>query len=108
MGEMLPSLIWEQVDIPKMGLGSSSSQVILPEIAVPDDRCHLWPLNTKKKATNTMEVKNTKKWELFMCPTPWEGWVQLRWAWDLLYFYEELSRVQAMSVKHLQEELTII
>ena len=50
---------------------------------VPDDRCHLWPLNTKKKAVITMEIKS-KKWELFMPHNPGRE-DTAKMTWDLLH-----------------------
>ena len=50
-----------------------------------------------------MEIKKNQ-WELYM-PHNGKGGHSLEDYWDLLNFYEERSRVQAMSVKHLQKEL---
>jgi hypothetical protein len=62
--------------------------------------------STSKKAVISMEIKKNQ-WKLYM-PHNGKGGHSLEDYWDLLNFYEERSRVQAMSVKHLQEELTII
>ena len=54
-----------------------------------------------------MEVKTIKKWELFTPRNPGRKDTATMNYWDLLNFYEELSKVQAKTM-YLQEEELII
>ena len=49
-----------------------------------------------------MEVKTIKKWELFTPRNPGRKDTATMNYWDLLNFYEELSKVQAKTM-YLQE-----
>ena len=54
------------------------------------------------------DVKTIKKWELFMPHNPGREDTATMKYWDLLNFYEELSRVQAQNMYLQEEELIII